>query len=236
MVGFGAAINRGRHWYLAWLFVHPRYQGRGIGRRLLERIWREERGVVHSLATMTYNQQAVGLYSRFGLVPEALLTLMHVSRSSLIIPPPTKLEVVRDIRPADLAWINRLEKEIRGFPHREEWNHWHRDCEFHRILVFRSRSRRVGYGMLTRRGHLFPIGVARRSAMRAVLAESLRFAAASHPEGSEAGFTIACPSENREAYRFLHASGFRNEQMLLLMSDAPIGDLRRYIPANLAVF
>ena len=41
LVGFAGAIVRGKQWYLAWLFVHPRYQGRGIGSKLLEKVWRD---------------------------------------------------------------------------------------------------------------------------------------------------------------------------------------------------
>ena len=41
VVGYSAAIVRGDTWFLSSLFIRERYQGRGIGRRLLELSWGE---------------------------------------------------------------------------------------------------------------------------------------------------------------------------------------------------
>jgi GNAT superfamily N-acetyltransferase len=70
VVGFAAAFVRDEAWFLASLFVLPEVQGRGLGRRLLERAWGPERRV---RLTMTDSIQPVsnGLYARLGLVPTA---------------------------------------------------------------------------------------------------------------------------------------------------------------------
>jgi len=235
LVGFAGAIVRGKQWYLGWLFIHPRYQDRGIGGNLLKKVWREGKGVSHSLTTMTYNMQAVGLYSRFGMVPETLFTVMGTPRDQLKIPRPTGLEVVEQVRASDLAWINAIEKEIRGHPHPSEWRYWHQSDK-HRIFVFRRGGARIGYSMIALGTDLTPVGAARQRDLQDVLAETLRIAAVPPMKERKPGLlTIFLPEQQKSLYQFLLDSGFRNREMLLFMSDRPYPDFGRYIPASPAV-
>lgn len=68
IIGFTAAIVRGDCWYLSALFVHPRYQGKGVGRRLLDLAWG---GPYRRRMTITEAIQPVSntLYARRGLLP-----------------------------------------------------------------------------------------------------------------------------------------------------------------------
>lgn len=231
LVGMGCAVVRGGQWYLAWLFVDPRYQDRGIGRGLLEKVWRDRPGMSHALATMTYNQQAVGLYSRFGMDPREFLMMMEGKREKIVTPPPTGLDTVRRLSRADFAWIHEVEKEIRGYPHREEWRFWNESDETE-IFLYRRGGRRVGYSVLNVRGGVMPIGAERTRDFPAVLTETVRTALGS----DRPVVSFICPNSNTASYRFLHESGFRNSEMLLFMSDRDYGDFRRYFPASLAVF
>lgn len=231
LVGFGGALLRGKQWYLAWLFVHPQYQDRGVGRTLLEKVWREGKGIVHSLGTFSYNMQAVGIYSRFGIVPEEMLTVMETTKEKVRLTDPSGIETVRDPRPTDFAWINRLEKTIRGYPHAEEWRLWSGEKGYG-IAIFKRRGRRIGYCMVDPRGTIGPVGVERAGDMIAVAGESLRLAV----EMTESKIAIVCPNSNKKLYTYLLDSGFRNEEILLFMSDASYGDFQRYVPASLAVF
>jgi len=235
LVGFAGAIIRGKQWYLAWLFIHPRYQDQGVGKRLLQKVWRERRGMSHSLTTMTYNMQAVGLYSRFGMVPETLFTMMGVPRDRLKVPPPTGLEVVSEVRRADLTWINNLEKDIRGYPHASEWGFWQKS-NIHQIYVFKRRGVRVGYSMLGWGTDIAPVGAAEARDLRDILAETLRIASEPPKKKSRGNrLMIFLPEEQKKIYPFLLDSGFRNLEMLLFMSDEPYVDFSRYIPASPAV-
>jgi GNAT superfamily N-acetyltransferase len=235
LVGFAGAIVRGKQWYLAWLFVHPRYQDRGIGRKLLEKVWRDRQGMSHSLVTMTYNVGAVGLYGRFGMVPETLITLMGTPRDRLKVPKPTGLEIAEQVRASDLAWINALEREIRGYPHPSEWRYWH-GSDKHRILLFRRGRSRIGYSMISLGTGICPVAAARRRDLRDVLAETLRIAARPPKKERKPGkLIIFLPEEQKSIYTFLLDSGFRNREMLVFMSDHSYPDFRRYIPASPAV-
>ncbi|MBN1826904.1 MAG: GNAT family N-acetyltransferase [Candidatus Eisenbacteria bacterium] len=231
LVGFAGALQRGRQWYLAWLFVHPRYQDRGVGGRLLRKVWRDGPGMVHSLGTFTYNMQAVGLYSSFGMIPKELITLMEGRREKIRLPEPAGLERVLDLREEDFAWIHRLEKRIRGFARPEEWDFW-RGEGGGRIVLFRRGGRRVAYGMLDERGFLAPVGAADPSDLIPAAAETARFAL---EEGRD-GILVFCPNKNGEMYRFFLGAGFRNREMLLFQSDRSYADMSRYLPATLAFF
>ena len=79
MVGFGAALLRGKQWYLAYLFVDPKYQSKGLGRAILERCLEYGRGKADSfaLATFPYNETALALYSSFGMMPTTPVFEMH---------------------------------------------------------------------------------------------------------------------------------------------------------------
>jgi GNAT superfamily N-acetyltransferase len=68
VAGFTAALVRGDCWYFSALFVHPDFQGRGIGARLLDLAWG---GGVARRITITEAIQPVSntLYARRGMLP-----------------------------------------------------------------------------------------------------------------------------------------------------------------------
>lgn len=236
LIGFAGAVNRGRQWYLAWLFVHPRHQDRGIGRRLLEKVWRTGTGVVHSLSTFTYNMQAVGIYSRFGVLPEALISQMRIPMENIAPPPSTGLEVVREIRRADLSWINGLEREIRGYPRRPELDYWSQSPHHH-VYLFKRRGRRVGYSIVVHMGEVGPAGGITHREQLNVVRESVRIGSEDLARTSKTkSMSLFCPTENRDLYSELLQLGFRNDELLLYMTDERYADLQRYLPATLALF
>lgn len=235
IVGFAGALLRGKQWYLAWLFVHPRYQDQGIGRRLMEKVWVDRPGVVHSVATMTYNQQAVGLYSRFGMVPESLMTLMTAEIAGLDAPTPSGLEVVERPSARDLAWIRRFEGEVRGFPRAKEWRYWGEN-EIFQTLLMRRRGRLVGYALINRMGELGPAAGTTHRNLIATMGEMVRWCHEHRAQMKTDRILLACPHQNEELYGYLLSMGFRNSEMLVYMSERPYADHRRYLPASLAIF
>ncbi len=237
LVGFAGAVNRGRQWYLAWLFVHPRYQGDGIGRKLVERIWREGRGVTHGLCTFGYSLQAVSFYGRLGMTPRDVIHMMRAPAERLTLPPESGLIVQEGLRPGDLRWIHDLEQRIRGYRRPPEWTYWSRSAD-HRIYVFRRRGRRIGYSMINTIGEIGPAGGLAPRDLLDVIFASLRLAV-EQPFGrnvKQPRAQLFCPTDNVELYRRLLAAGMRNEEVLLFMADARYGDFSRYLPATLALF
>ena len=231
IVGFAGAVIRGRQWYLSFLFVHPRYQGRGIGKTLLERVWREGHGMSHSLATFAYNPQAIGLYSKFGMAPLSALPMMQADPKELKLSEGSGLEISTVCRRHDLAWMNRLEKEIRGYTRLREWHYWLKDKD-HKLYLFRDRGRLVGYSLIGFDYQIAPAGAISNEYLSKVVLESVKSV---HP-GKDRKVTLWCPPQNIALYQTLVGRGFRISEVELFMSDRDYADWQRYVPATLSVF
>ena len=235
LVGFAGAVNRGRQWYLAWLFVEPALQGRGIGRRLLARVWRAGRTVTHALGTFAYNPQAIGLYSHFGLSPIAHVPMLRAAVDDLRLTAGTDLELVSTPRRGELSWLRALDARVRGYPHPPEWRYWQDNRDLFEIQLFRRRGRPVGYSMMSKDGLLGPAGATTAGGLRQVVRATLRAVADGRLRRPDR-VMIACPGEHIGLYRDLIEARLRLFDMTILMSDAPFADLRRYVPATLALF
>ena len=102
LVGFGAALVRGDAWFLSALFVSPEYQGRQIGRELLDRVWT---GEYRRRMTITDSIQPVSttMYARRDLIPTTpILSLSGSPRCDL----PADLEAV-STEPDALTTLDR---------------------------------------------------------------------------------------------------------------------------------
>lgn len=230
IVGFAAALQRGKQWYLGFLFTHPKYQDKGVGRRLLEKVWREGPGMTHSLSTFAYNMQAVGIYGKFGMAPLCTLPVMEAKLDKLVLLEPSGLKARMELTNEDYAWINKLESKIRDYSHPQEWKFW-RKFEMSQKYIFENKGKRVGYSMVYKGGGIAPAGAISNDYLTKVIAETLRLA---KPE--KKSFRVCCPTHNINLYRFLLASGFRLSEMDLFLSDRPYADFQRYVPAQLAIF
>jgi ribosomal protein S18 acetylase RimI-like enzyme len=230
IIGFAAALMRGKQWYLAFLFVHPRYQDKGVGRKLLEKVWRDGKGYSHSLSTFAYNMQAVGIYGKFGMAPLCTLPIMQVTLDKLTLLKPTNLTMRTRPTQADIAWINRLEAKIRGYSRPQEWRFWPKFGEV-QINIFEHKGRRVGYSLVYAGGGIAPAGAISNDFLVKVVAETIR-----HCKPKRHSIRICCPTHNINLYRFLMESGFRLMEMDLFLSDIQYPDFQRYVPAQLAIF
>jgi GNAT superfamily N-acetyltransferase len=116
LVGFSAALVRGATWFLAALFVSPEYQGRGVGRDLLDRSWA---GDYRSRMTITASIQPVstGMYARRGLIPTTpILTLSGAPRCAL----PDGLQAI----PPEPEALATLDRSAYGFDRAADHRFW----------------------------------------------------------------------------------------------------------------
>lgn len=112
VVGFAMSQNRGRVWYLATYGVLTRYQGQGIGRRLMDAALAHADGrpgllssSVHPGATRRYRKAGFLLYPQMRMAGT-------VDRSTL-----PAVGGLREGRPEDIEWMDRLDEKIRGAGH-----------------------------------------------------------------------------------------------------------------------
>lgn len=231
LVGFAAALIRDKQWYLSYLFVHPRYQKQKVGRKLLEKVWRDGPGFSHSLATFAFNMQAVGLYSQYGLVPISGLPMMIGKRSQLKPVLDDGLILKKSARREDLIWINVLGKKVRGYQRPHEWEFWKKQNDV-TINVFYDGRKRVGYNVVFDDGLIGPAGAVSNDYLERVIISTIKSCS---PKKSRE-YRLWCPSANMRLYRSLIKIGFRCQEMELFMSDKDYADFSRYVPAPLAIF
>ncbi|MBD3233993.1 MAG: GNAT family N-acetyltransferase [candidate division Zixibacteria bacterium] len=231
LVGFCGAAVRGMQWYLAFLFVHPNLQDKGIGRKLLEKAWVDKPKMTHSLSTFAYNMQAVGLYSRFGLSPLCTIPLMKFPGGKLPEYKSTGLSAKSNLSEYELNWIINFEGKIRGYSRAVEYDYW-RNINGYRITLFKRGRKKVGYSVSHKSGMVAPAGAISNDDLNRVVYESLYNVTPT--KGNS--IILFCPTHNTALYHMLIKLGFRNDEMLLFMSDKQYTDFQRYLPATLALF
>ncbi|OQX91714.1 MAG: hypothetical protein B6D58_06655 [candidate division Zixibacteria bacterium 4484_95] len=230
IIGFAGAIIRGKQWYLAYLFVHPRYQNKGLGKKLIQKVWLDSQGMSHGLCTFAFNMQAVGLYSKVGLMPLCNLLWMEIVPDRLKKLKPTGLKIYDTPTRADITWINKLESKIRGYPHPSEWRFWVKN-DLYKPHIFKYRGKRVGYSVIGDDYQIAPAGAISNDYLLKVMNETLRVV--KPKKGGKV--KLWCPTLNINLYRFLIDIGFRASEMEIFMADKPYPDWQRYVPATLAV-
>jgi ribosomal protein S18 acetylase RimI-like enzyme len=88
VIGFALSWVRGSFWFLAFLFVMPGYQGKGVGRHLLEQAieyGNRDRVTSRALITFAYNPTSISLYIRYGMYPRVPLYTM-IGRTESVRP------------------------------------------------------------------------------------------------------------------------------------------------------
>jgi GNAT superfamily N-acetyltransferase len=164
LVGFSAALVRGDTWFLSALFVLPEYQGRRVGRELLDRSWA---GDYRRRMTITDSIQPVstGMYARRGLIPTTpILTLSGTPRCD----PPGGLEAV----PPESAAVAALDRAAYGFERAADHRFWAQRAAQATLWLLAGEP--VAYSYVDRQGLVGPLagrdGAAAALALRGELA------------------------------------------------------------------
>ena len=147
IVGFTAALVRGDCWYFSALFVHPEYQGKGLGGRLFDRA---SEGSYRRRITITEAIQPVSnmLYARRGLLPVTPVLDMTGS---------PRIDHVDGLEPTapDADVLRFLDVAAYGFDRRVDHEFWARTCS--RATVWRWRDEPVAYSYVSPFG-VGPVG------------------------------------------------------------------------------
>ncbi len=254
VAGFGFAHLRGSSWFLSFLFVHPRSQARGLGRKLLLRCFPHDptgadddglggawawNGV---LATCADSLQPVstGLYAGYGMVPRVpLFTMLGRPRQGALPSIPDSIERVafEALAGADPDGHRRLidllagiDHELLGYDRPVDHRMWR--LADRRGWVFRDRADGglLGYGYAQPSGRLGPVALRDSELLPGVLGDLM---ATLQPAGDWQVF-LAGPAER--AMVGLLRAGFRYEGTpALYCASGPGPDLSRYIVASFAL-
>jgi GNAT superfamily N-acetyltransferase len=236
MVGFCAAVMRGRQWYLAYLFVEPKLQLKGVGRKLLERGWDygADKAETRALCTFPYNETALALYSSFGMMPTYPLFEMHKKIDKAAEPETirsTGLTIEADNSHKAIGRIGKLEKDIRGYPHQADWSFFSSD-PLHRIYQFYDGADWVGYSVVANNKLIAPAGAIDPKYLPDIVAESTRIMIESGTDLCR----VWVGGPNAAVYKRTTNLGFRISELVAFLSTKPYSDLSRYCPAQLAIY
>lgn len=236
LAGFSTSHMRDRQWHVAYLFVDPEYQNRGLGSRLLktgiQEATRREAYFMSQCAFM-YNLKAIGLYTKLGMFPRKNLMLMEGPPACEVTWPELTSSIEGKLidSTALLNDLNSMDREVRGINRTVDHCYWLADDE-HEGYVFYHQGNLVGYAYVSERGFIGPVLTLRDSFLPEVVLFCLRIL-------SQREATIPkvwVNGKNFTTLQLILNNGFRIKEIALLMTNRMFCDVRRYIPASLAVF
>jgi GNAT superfamily N-acetyltransferase len=239
VVGFAAAIERERLWYLSMLFVLPEFQGAGLGRALLERVLPAGAEHVRAIATDSAQPISNALYSMYGVVPRMpLLNLngLPVRPEAFGTLPtgitPVAFEAIASGPPGGEGHrrlseaVDALDRDTLGVAH--PFDHRFLRSESRRGWLYHGPDGRpVGYGYAGEAGRVGPVAVRDADLIAPILGH---LTTAVVPRGA---FAVWIGGASDRAIVAALAAGFRLDGFpVLLCWDRPFADFSRYLPIS----
>jgi GNAT superfamily N-acetyltransferase len=164
LVGLALSQVRGELWFLSAFAVLPSHQGRGIGKRLLHKALEHAEGRrVMSISTTHPAATRRHRWAGFSLNP-LMRMVGSVDRSKL-----RAVRGLRDGRPGDVGWMDRLDLVLRGAGHGPDHDLMARSA---RLVVSSSRSQ-PGYVYVDPSGCPSLLAATDRDTAAALLREAL---------------------------------------------------------------
>jgi ribosomal protein S18 acetylase RimI-like enzyme len=181
IVGFSDSFVRGSFWYFAWLFIAPPFQGRYIGRTLLERTltsWKNVEITNRATITFAFNPVSQFLYMKYGMharepaycveAPSNRITESTQSAHGLDFEELTSLKDGSEI-------LRQMDEFVLGFS-----LDWHHEYFFEtkcRCYIFKDKGNPVGYAYVSPGGRVGPMAVNSGHFTEPVIETGLRLAA-----------------------------------------------------------
>jgi GNAT superfamily N-acetyltransferase len=230
IVGFAASYRREALWFLSMLFVLPDRQGRGLGRRLLDRVPPDGAARWRATATDTAQPISNALYASLGIVPRVPLFHLvgYVERRSELVPLAAGVDAVPfdEIEAVGIlaAEIDDIDRATLGVSHPVD--HAYVRSEGRLGFLYRDRSgAAIGYGYASPSGRIGPIAVRDAGDLAALAAD---LTTRIEPRGA---YAIWAPGAAGATVTSLIRAGFRMDGFPVLLGwDEPFADLARYVP------
>jgi len=220
---------RGSFWFLSHLFVLPDFQGKGIGRSLLERTMNYSRiaNCTHrAVITMAFNPASISLYLKNGLFPAEDIYLMRLGTQREGPSPGKRRETFQEAihlskqQQEDLAAIDR---EILGTS-REGHHRFFLTDRMATGYLIRYRGRPAAYAYLWPDGRIGPMAALKDVPYRDLLKLIVRHA------GDDSRFlTLMIPGSNHTALETAFSLGFTVRMPYVLLASERFGSLDRYL-------
>jgi hypothetical protein len=217
------SAQRGELVFLAFLFIEPQEQARGLGRQLLERSMTN--ATKTAVCILSIQPISAALYAKYGMVPRVPLYQIG-GRPKRPLP---GLPAGLSVGPLEIAQAAALDRTVTGFAREHDhiaWQSWER-----KLFGLFEGERVVGYGYAQAVGRLSPVVVERRELLLPLVSELMR-----QVETLE-DWIINVPGPAAEVFSTLLNAGMQLQgppAVFCAVEDHGI-DHTRYLPATFAL-
>ena len=230
MAGFALSWVRGSLWFLAHLFVRPDYQGRDIGRNLMDRAMRHGKDSeikIRALSTLAYNPVSISLYSRYGIYPREPTYWMEGPSQNL---KPVQNDAALASQRAENFQATRktltdIDTSCIGYP-REKNHEFLFSLPTYKCYIFSSHNEPVGYAYVSQNGRVGPAATKSQDSFASVVESSLAYAAL---EEKASSVSLNATGSNEELMKLSFRFGMKIRDNFLLMSSKPFPNFSRYL-------
>lgn len=226
-VAFGVVMRRDDRAFLSFLFVVPRWQGRGLGRAVLEACLAGA-GEVTGVATCAEADQPVstGLYASLGMAPRTPVYLVRGGLADDALPPlPQRLTP----RPVDPGVAGALDRRLLGYERPVDHAFWS-GGERRGWMFTTEDGALAGYGYAHPSGRVGPVAAVEPHDLPGLVGHLVR---STHVlEGRQ----LVLPGPCITLLAPLLAAGLRIDGTpAVYCSDGPAPAFDRYIPMSFAL-
>jgi GNAT superfamily N-acetyltransferase len=219
---------RGSHWFLSHLFIHPDYQGRSVGRALLQKTLRSsvsQKCTAKSVITSAFNPVSIALYAKFGMYPQQAVYSFGGKPSPAFLKGAAN-RVVSEQTLSGEEYIDALasiDQRLLGMPRKEhhEYLLLEQKTPCH---VFSRGSRICGYAYVDRDGHIGPMATTSQDLFEDMLMRTILLAGEGDRE-----VTMMVPGSGKTAMRVALEARLEIRYPSVLMSSQPFGDWSTYL-------
>jgi ribosomal protein S18 acetylase RimI-like enzyme len=236
VVGFSLSLVYGSFWFLSSLFIRPTYQGRGVGRALIERALTHSDGTEitnRTLVTFAYNPTSISLYIRYGMYPRESIYLISGPREAI----GTRLQEAQAQPEANLAHLEMrvagyeataglsgIDEQVLGFP-RDQLHRYLLGAPGSSCYLVRERGLLRGYVYIWANGRIGPLAAVDPANFPWVMSKAVEIAA----KGTASEIFTIVAGGNEDALSISMGCGMRIVRPMLIMAARPFGHWDRYL-------
>lgn len=238
VVGVCNGVVRDSLWFLTGFWVLPEFQGKGLGRSLIDQTWKDaaKAGASQFFVWASIDLPAVGNYMRLGMLPgyqifaltfsaEKLLAQAQAQASSHSSPSADARVISYSLTELTVPAAVAIDRIVRGTGREVDHSYWLRDPGRSGKLVLADGSP-VGY-FYTRKGFVGSLAYLNKEHEKPILDFSLARAATENDL-----VTAYIPAINRTALAYGLDRGGRLAGYSHFLSTTEFGELANYLPSG----
>jgi ribosomal protein S18 acetylase RimI-like enzyme len=226
IIAFGIGMVRDGTWFLSFLFVAPEWQGRGVGRAVINASL-EGAGVVTARATCAEANQHVasGLYASLGLAPRLPAYVLRGALNGEALP---QLGPGVSSRPLVAEDVASLDASLLGYRRPDDHAFW--ASHGRQAWIFEGGGELLGYGYAQQSGRVGPVAAVDPKRLPEFIGHLVR----STPVLE--GWQFVVPGPAIAALQTLLGAGLRIDGTpAIYCADGPTPGFDRYLPGSFAL-